>query len=669
MKCPITILAHLPLLRIEEDSIPFVDGTLWQMPFEQYDALSLGAYSDHRSAYEKTAPVFYTFDISLDLPFLREGLPAYAGAIELKIRSDDFAFLERLNLGFLLYFHQVFVDQVWKALLLAAPATVLPIPRHSVTFAVPTGDKPAYFHIPKSMIGELIRIQGDADNEYLFMHETAVPAVSIQTIEHARSLVPVVRAIAEIPPLNAALEVLASTTVPSLSPTEQLTLSVAALEELLLPDVRTQLTATFSRRLAALTGTDEAQRKAISRMGRLLYKSRSALVHGEKIKGHDDRIQTVNLAYGQQALAAVITAYAHQFAAGNSLKTIRQQLDQPSTYASRRIDLANPEGLRHPDRLLRKQISDTAGFTVGAAPHANEGYMVSWAPLLGMHAPEAFVFGENPAPVVIPLNGLDVLSMEDKDISRDHISQLRTNDRSVACLTIGVEDSGNYGSREPNMYTLHRQRNLAVIALRLSGFYFFHDPELLGAFIYQGKHRLRQGSIFRQTLLNDLKHDPQSTITPIDIKRIGLAWRMLDDYHQTASHPDADHVLTLYRRSFDKRFQPYFTRAGLMLSALEAMLGRFRRWKDPVQLEDLVLKAAGESEAVDWFKKKGRAFRNAIAHGSWEPVAEGESDPVNHLQNVLTDILPAYLTCWLNLEDRTDKRPGPALIEALDFSA
>ena len=473
---------------------------------------------------------------------------------------------------------------------------------------------------------------------------------------------PVIRNIANIPELAAALDALASTTVPSLSPAEQLTLSVAALEEILLHDVRTQLTDTFSKRLAALLGTDTAHREALKKMGRLLYKSRSALVHGETIALDDDRIQTIKKAYGQQVLGAVIVELARRIESGQSLASVRQQIDAQGPFSAKEIKLATPEGLRHPDRLLRKQISDTVGYTTGAAPHANEGYMVSWSPLIGMKASEPFVFGDNSAPVIIPLHGQDVLSMEDMDISRDHISVLRTDDRSIAALTIGIADSGSYIDREVNMELLHRRRNLAVTALRLSGCYEFHDPELLGAFIYQGKHRLRQGSVLRQTLLSELKHPPKSIITPQDGKRVGPAWQLLDNYRQFAYHLDVEHVLTLYRRSFDKRFQPYLTRAGLMLSALEAMLGRFRRWKDPVQLEELVAYIAGATDAVDWFTKSGRKYRNAVAHGSWVPVAESEPDPIDHLQDVLTDILPTYLTCWLDLEDRSERQPGPALI-------
>jgi hypothetical protein len=230
-------------------------------------------------------------------------------------------------------------------------------------------------------------------------------------------------------------------------------------------------------------------------------------------------------------------------------------------------------------------------------------------------------------------------------------------------MAIGINDSGEYFKRHAAIDFLHRMRDLAVIALRLCGFSTFHDPELLGAFVYQGKHRLRQGSVFRQTLLQQLRQKPESRILPDDGARLGLAWEMLQKYQETARHPDIDQVLTLYRRSFDARFQPYLTRASLMLSALEAMLGRFRRWKDPVQLEDLVSQIAGESEAVAWFSSEGRSYRNAIAHDSWSPADEGDHDPIAFLQNVLSAVLPVYLACWMNLPDRSDRRPGPALIE------
>jgi hypothetical protein len=362
-------------------------------------------------------------------------------------------------------------------------------------------------------------------------------------------------------------------------------------------------------------------------------------------------------------LGAAIAELGRRLSEGQTMDALRQQMDDAPAPSVKKLDLGSPPGLRHPDRLLRKHLSDIVGFTSGTALQASEGIVLSWSPLVGLTSDETIVWHENFAPVVVPLSGLDVIGLEDRDISRDFISQLSTDSHPVASMAIGINDSGEYFKRHAAIDFLHRMRDLAVIALRLCGFSTFHDPELLGAFVYQGKHRLRQGSVFRQTLLQQLRQKPESRILPDDGARLGLAWEMLQKYQETARHPDIDQVLTLYRRSFDARFQPYLTRASLMLSALEAMLGRFRRWKDPVQLEDLVSQIAGESEAVAWFSSEGRSYRNAIAHDSWSPADEGDHDPIAFLQNVLSAVLPVYLACWMNLPDRSDRRPGPALIE------
>ena len=39
-------LIHLPMLRVEEDLVPFDAGQRYRMPFTKYDEISLGAFSE-----------------------------------------------------------------------------------------------------------------------------------------------------------------------------------------------------------------------------------------------------------------------------------------------------------------------------------------------------------------------------------------------------------------------------------------------------------------------------------------------------------------------------------------------------------------------------------------------------------------------------------------------
>jgi hypothetical protein len=93
------------------------------------------------------------------------------------------------------------------------------------------------------------------------------------------------------------------------------------------------------------------------------------------------------------------------------------------------------------------------------------------------------------------------------------------------------------------------------------------------------------------------------------------------------------------------------------------MLGRFRTKRDAVQLEDLVAGVVGpETPEVEWFKKFGKTFRNSVAHGYWKPEKSGLESLFN-LRQILLAVLPAYIAAWVELSDRKDRRPSPALID------
>src|SRR6266487_2007679 len=93
-------LAHLPLLRIAEEEVPFAEGSLWRLPFEVYNELSAGAFEDHEKAYTATAPVFYRANADLNVPLVRpaDEVPRHSG--ELKVPSNNWEFLNQLGLDF-----------------------------------------------------------------------------------------------------------------------------------------------------------------------------------------------------------------------------------------------------------------------------------------------------------------------------------------------------------------------------------------------------------------------------------------------------------------------------------------------------------------------------------------------------------------------------------------
>ena len=223
--------------------------------------------------------------------------------------------------------------------------------------------------------------------------------------------------------------------------------------------------------------------------------------------------------------------------------------------------------------------------------------------------------------------------------------------------------------REDLLRQLLRKRDLAVMALRLSRFNAFHDPELLGLYIYEGRLRYRHPTVFRQTLLTMLRVEPDDIIRNEDMNQILSTWQMLVAYDATARHPEIDNVLTMFRRIFDSRFIPIEARMGLMLSNTEAMLGRFRRKDDPIQLEQLVANLIGEkSEAAIWFNEHGRQFRHSVAHGHWDLNREGLI-PRDHLVEILQAIIPAFISSWVDLDNRAGQRPSNVLIGRISKAA
>jgi hypothetical protein len=119
----------------------------------------------------------------------------------------------------------------------------------------------------------------------------------------------------------------------------------------------------------------------------------------------------------------------------------------------------------------------------------------------------------------------------------------------------------------------------------------------------------------------------------------------------------------LFRHGFSRRFLPDIGRASLLLSAVEGMLGRFRK---PQELEKLVAAVVRERfpEAAKWFEDRGRPFRNSIAHGEW-PGEEQNPRPMEHLIEVLQGLIPEFVQAWLKRTDRASCSPLRAFLESI----
>jgi hypothetical protein len=208
-----------------------------------------------------------------------------------------------------------------------------------------------------------------------------------------------------------------------------------------------------------------------------------------------------------------------------------------------------------------------------------------------------------------------------------------------------------------------RRRDLTTVALRLAGFSEFYDPELLGVFVYQDSIRTRFPSVFRQTIESKMLLPAKEKFNEEDIIVASPLLELLMDYNRAAWHPQVDQVLRLFRRGFDQSFLPEIVRASLLLSALEGMLGRFRKLGE---LENLVSAVVHDSyaEDVEWFKQNGRKFRNSIAHGEW-PITEQNPQPLGHLINILRGLIPEFVRTWLYKADHNRFSPVREFLESI----
>jgi hypothetical protein len=661
----LSLLAHLPTIRIAEERLPLAGGTLWQMPFDQYNQVSLGAFSDHRQAYEETQPVFFYVSLETDLDIFRPG-PGPNAAAEMKFPTalaDELAL--KTGFGFFTWFHRTVVDPAWAGLVLAAPVAAPPTPRSSVTFAVP---EDGHFEVHDQQFA-LARAQGDADQEYLFLPETAGSSLPAEVIERADALAHRMDELTADPDLLAGLRGLLDTTSPVLAPAEILTLAVVALEALLLPELRTGLGETFARRAANLLGADHSHREELFTGARRLYDARSASVHGGADHASQEQQAAVRDAFASQLLAGTIQAMLGTVKPGTTAADLRPALDRDSAPVQRPavvLPVLDPPGRRPAERLWRGHYSviAVASSGMGESMTGQEGQLISWAPLVGLEGTGNYPLGRDPAAILMTATPVELERMEERDIARDFIrGQVMEND-SVALLGLFTEspEVPQPGS-DQKFELLARHRNLAVIALRMAGFRTFVDPELLGDYVYWGNLRYRRPTVLRQTVLMRLggEANQRQRLGPDDADRVRALWDMLVAYDSGARHPEVDHMLALYRRGAEPVFLPAATRASLQFAALEAALGRFRRREDPVKLEHLVRVVVPERDA-EWFSARGRSFRDAVAHGRWR-TEDDTNESLQQLSNVVGGVVREFLTTWTADHQYAKRRPGKVFID------
>lgn len=651
------LAAHLPLVHIDDDSVPFAGGDLWRMPFDAFDALTLGAFDRHRAAYEAQAPVFYRLVVQPSRPLL---VPLRAGAtgsrrLQLKLSEVAPHAPPHPIVDWIASFRRHAVRPAWQALLLGHPDAALPMPDLSVTFAV--ADEGWGVEVGDDVI-RISSVQGDADLDYLLAGGFQTACVSAQGAANASDwAVRLGDRMAIDPILWPAIDALCACSSPLLGTGDRGALATAALEALLLPDARSDLARMLARRVAALLGgRDAAVARSLQSRVRALYEARSATVHGEVARAD----ATVDPACGPPLLAAAIRALdGAARAAAASVAALVERLDETDAA----IDVDAPPDMPRPLQppLLRARVGVSA--VVGTHLASRDGHWALWAPLAGLHCTEPLSLDGTADQLLLPLTGAEVLSLEERDVARDFPAQLMGVGEHLAALCLQLAET-EAPTPDTAFEQLSDRRDLAVTALRLAGFHDFVDPELAGPVLMRGPVRLRRPSVLRAAVWQ--RFVDESRAVPIgrtaDAARLGTHMQRLLALARRP-HADLSRAASLYRKGFDRRFTDATTAAMLHFAALECLLGRFGRPGQPDGLEALVVALLGpHSPAALWFAAHGRRTRNALAHGRADDAWPCELPGA--LAAVLGAALPRAVDLWLD-DTASSLRPGPRLVRSL----
>ena len=540
---------HIPLLRITKTSVPFMGGHFWQMPFATFNQLTLGAFVDHEAAYQETVPVFFNFELDFDANWLVKDFSTTNSALECKVPTNIEAF-DKINMPILLFFkmiHENYIDPLWEVLLLAAPTAHVIQPRHSITFINP--DDPAVsFNFGQDSF-PILSYRGDMDVEFIFKPEAAGQAIDIESFYQLPDLSTLLHTVHQTPELDGALDSFKLASLPYLNRSEQLMLTIAALESLMLPDIRSGLKRNFSARIARLLAPSEEEYERLNKVCRKLYDYRSKAIHGKDTRALLDMAEESNHYYGCQLLSNCIISLAAGIAEGKQLSDLIDTLDDEG--AGRSViplpglhqDVINGS----PWRLLSNHLRRSATISAGTRTATTEENLTFWCPLIGLETNRGLDINMKDRIFELTrLSGKDVVSLEDKDIRRDFISQLGVIEHGVATLELSyhITEKSFHLTTDDVIFKEHFEvRNLLTTGLRLAGFRNFVDPELLGVYTYHGISRYRQPSVLRQSILTKMKKEPSNKIGVENIGDIQLAWTTLLDYHHNARHRDIDHTL------------------------------------------------------------------------------------------------------------------------------
>lgn len=234
---------HLPYVAIEPTAAPLAEGELVHVSFDEWKLLDQSfPFADR--AYERSRPLFFHVDLDFGEvnASLDDGVEAMAA----------------------------FTRRVYEAVMLVTAARV-PSPALSIAYHVDPASG-AFLTTVGPFGREALLYAGDGPLVLDDGELAAVRAAVAFLAEHEE--------LAVVPEVAATLATLERTSRPELTPLSSLAHEVGALEALLMPEARTQLTATFARRAAALLADHDDELRPLHKRARRWYRARSEVLHG-----------------------------------------------------------------------------------------------------------------------------------------------------------------------------------------------------------------------------------------------------------------------------------------------------------------------------------------------------------------------------------------------------
>ncbi|PWK45951.1 hypothetical protein C7534_101552 [Pseudomonas sp. OV226] len=233
--------AHLPYIGLVEPAIkiPYLTGVIRSLTYSEWESLDNEAAHNVRYAFERTAPVFFVWE---NLPSRDSGEDA---------RRD--------------------MQDLYLAMVLSTGANI-PAPSKSISYTksgksisrcIGIFDRAAVVHGPKRLL------------------------VDSSLIQEAATLVPLVkdsRGLLEFPGFKQVVRTLTSTATDDFHAIDGIVSCVIALEGLLLKNVLSGITATFTNRICKLLSASESNSAHLKSNIEQLYSLRSDALHGRNWK-------------------------------------------------------------------------------------------------------------------------------------------------------------------------------------------------------------------------------------------------------------------------------------------------------------------------------------------------------------------------------------------------